>query len=276
MAGRPPPPSFSSFPEPASRPSAAAPPSFASFPSPPRDRSPPQTKKRLRSGPSDFLDALGGELGIGPSRPRSGRGHEDDKERHRSRDERRERERDEHGNSRRSDKGKERERDRDKERRRHHDGDSSRRREHEDRKERHSRHDRNEGRHGRHGRSKTESRDTRESDYGEKVRDVRTTGQDCGMLTGLIADGKEVSTRTRCPLRLDRDFPQRRTAYSYRRQSGATALLRIAARRRQQHPVRRIAPRRHSSIPSSSRRKGARTQRGSAHHEGDCLHWPRR
>ncbi|KWU46645.1 DUF1740-domain-containing protein [Rhodotorula sp. JG-1b] len=170
MAGRPPPPSFSSFPEPASRPSAAAPPSFASFPSPPREQSPPQTKKRPRSGPSDFLDALGGELGIGPSRPRNGRGDEDDKERRRSRDGRRERERDEHGHSRRSDKGKERERHRYEDRRRHHDEDKSRRREDEDRRERRSRHDdRDEGRHGRHGRFKTESRDARESDYGEET-----------------------------------------------------------------------------------------------------------
>ncbi len=205
MAGRPPPPSFSSFPESASRPSVAAPPSFTSFPSPPREQSPPsQPKKRPRSGPSDFLDALGGELGIGPSRPRSGRADEDHRERHRSRDERRERKRDEHDRSRRSDKGKERERHRNDDRRRHRDEDRSRRKEDEDRKERRSRHDRDEGgRHGRHARSKAEHRDVRESDYGEKVRDARTPGQDCGLLTGLTLDGKKVPTRSRYPLRLD-------------------------------------------------------------------------
>ncbi|GAA5861515.1 hypothetical protein JCM3774_000276 [Rhodotorula dairenensis] len=144
MAARPPPPSFSSFPEPASRPSDAAPPSFASFPSPPRQQSPPRPKKRPRAGASDFLEALGGELGIGPSTAPRRRGGEDDEGQHRSRDDRRERQRDERGRSSRSDKGKERERDRHHDRRRSDEADRQRRRDDGDRRERRSRHERDE------------------------------------------------------------------------------------------------------------------------------------
>ncbi|GAA6004312.1 hypothetical protein JCM10207_000663 [Rhodosporidiobolus poonsookiae] len=79
MAGRAPP-SFSSFPDtPVDRPAPPPPPSFASFPSPPRPSPSPPPAKRPRA--AQFLDDLGGELGIGRDSKR---------ERHRS-DSRRER-----------------------------------------------------------------------------------------------------------------------------------------------------------------------------------------
>ncbi|GAA5980700.1 hypothetical protein JCM10908_001742 [Rhodotorula pacifica] len=169
MAGRPPPPSFSSFPEPASASSRAVPPAFTSFPSPPREpHLAPGPKKRSRSGPTDFLDALGGELGIGSSAGHRSRGQEEDdreKERHRSRSGRHERERDERNRSRRSDKGKERERDRSRERKRSREDGRPRRRDEGDRKERRTRTERGES----SGRSKVDSGLERETDYGAKT-----------------------------------------------------------------------------------------------------------
>ncbi|BGP52880.1 hypothetical protein JCM8202v2_000437 [Rhodotorula sphaerocarpa] len=141
MAGRPPPPSFSSFPDAASSRQPAAPPSFASFPSPPRDRSPPLPQKRYRSrpGPEDFLDSIGGELGIG-----SHDGPRDD------RNERRD-----------SRKGKDRERDRSHdERRRSPDYDRSERSREKDRDDRHRRDERTSSS------KKSSAPRTRERDYG--------------------------------------------------------------------------------------------------------------
>ncbi|GAA5922599.1 uncharacterized protein JCM15063_003358 [Sporobolomyces koalae] len=68
---RPPPPSFSSFPEPEAAPSKPAPPAFSSFPtrSPPRHERSPPPRKRPRA--SEFLDQLGAEIGLEPVRERS-------------------------------------------------------------------------------------------------------------------------------------------------------------------------------------------------------------
>ncbi|GJN91570.1 hypothetical protein Rhopal_004593-T1 [Rhodotorula paludigena] len=104
MAG--PPPSFSSFPEPPKpRP---PPPTFASFPSPPRRTSSPPPAKRPRA--AEFLDELGTDLGLGPSRARD----RSSKREHRS--SRRNESGDDDEARRRSRKGKEREREGDRDR----------------------------------------------------------------------------------------------------------------------------------------------------------------
>ncbi|GAA5865509.1 hypothetical protein JCM8547_001271 [Rhodosporidiobolus lusitaniae] len=112
------PPFFSSFPEPKPAPS------FSSFPSPPQRRDSPPSAKRHRA--DDFLDELGGQLGIKPDKERERTSRSRDDER---RSERRIRDKDDgHRDSRRRDgressvrsKGKERERDRDRDEDRRH------------------------------------------------------------------------------------------------------------------------------------------------------------
>ncbi|GAA6036634.1 hypothetical protein JCM8097_001263 [Rhodosporidiobolus ruineniae] len=144
-----PPPSFSSFPESAKPVKPAPAPSFASFPSPPRlstrrNDSPPPPK---RARAADFLDQLGGELGIEKS-DRRDRARED---------RRKERERDEGHRSSRTDRD-------DRDERRH--DSRSKGKERESEKGR----DRDEGRRHRSSREKDEDRHHRSSRDKDKRR----------------------------------------------------------------------------------------------------------
>lgn len=186
MAGRPAPPSFSSFPEPSTSRAPAitapAPPSFGSFPSPPRESLalPPRPRKRSKHDPADFLDSIGGELGIGPSTER--RPRDDDKDRRRSKESResdrshRSQRHYDEADSRGSRHGKERERDTSRERRRHKEskrGGSERERDrgHKDARTHRESRQRSDGAHGER---------ERDTDYGPKVSFMLGIGQVIG------------------------------------------------------------------------------------------------
>ncbi|BGO94695.1 hypothetical protein NBRC10512_004875 [Rhodotorula toruloides] len=174
MAGRAPPPSFSSFPDPDK---PRPPPSFSSFPSPPRpstsrEDSPPPAK---RPRAADFLDELGGELGI--SDDRKGKKREKTRSRRSEEEERtstRRRERDERSSvdDRRGEKGREarrkgKERERERELDRKRDGDRRHRS-----KERERRHRDEDGSRRRRSSEREDLEERRKTEKGKTPHDL--------------------------------------------------------------------------------------------------------